>query len=164
MDILIRQTGGVQTVDATFTDRAVETTALQIGSAPDQELQLIGADILPEHAEITSSNKGARISCRRGALVSVNGKEGRKFDLVPNDVIEVGGNRIEVTGAPSGFDLAHCRQQNLRGGTNSLRASLQNRSISNKTGSEAARLGLDVSCASGFDDHTARLSLLIEIG
>ncbi len=106
MDILIRQTSGVDNIDATFTDRALDLKSLRIGSAPDQELQLVGPGILPHHAELTTSNNVAKITCRRGAVVSVNGTEGRKFDLSPDDVIEFGGNRIEVTAAPAGFDMA----------------------------------------------------------
>lgn len=106
MDILIRQTSGVDTGDAAFSDRALDIKSLHIGSAPDQELQLAGEGVLPQHAELTANAKGARIVCRKGALVSVNGKEGKKFDLSANDVIEFGGNRIEVTTPPTGFDIA----------------------------------------------------------
>lgn len=106
MDILIRQTGGVHNIDAIFTDRALDIRSLHIGSAPDQELQLVGAGILPHHAELITSGNGARITCRRGAVVSVNGTEGKKFDLSPGDVIEFGGNKIEVEIAPAGFDIA----------------------------------------------------------
>ena len=42
MDILIRQTSGVDNIDAVFTDRALDLKSLHIGSAPDQELQLVG--------------------------------------------------------------------------------------------------------------------------
>ena len=89
-----------------FTDRALNLKSLRIGSAPDQELQLVGEGILPHHAELTIDSNGAKISCRRGAVVSVNGTEGKKFDLSPDDVIELGGNRIQVTVAPTGFDIA----------------------------------------------------------
>ncbi|ASJ74286.1 cytochrome c3 family protein [Granulosicoccus antarcticus] len=106
MDILIRQTNSINSSDAIFTDRALDIKVLHIGSAPDQDLQLVGADVLPQHADLTVSGKGARISCRRGALVSVNGTEGKKFDLSADDVVEFGGNRIEVSVAPTGFDVA----------------------------------------------------------
>ena len=88
MDILIRQTNGVNNSDAIFTDRALDIKSLHIGSSPDQELQVVGAGILPQHAELTTGSKGAAISCRRGAEVSVNGTVGRKFSLSINDVIE----------------------------------------------------------------------------
>lgn len=106
MDILIRQTNGVNNSDAIFTDRALDIKSLHIGSSPDQELQVVGAGILPQHAELTTGSKGAAISCRRGAEVSVNGTVGRKFSLSINDVIEFGGNRIDVSAAPTGFDIA----------------------------------------------------------
>ena len=106
MDILIRQTSGVDNIDAVFTDRALDLKSLHIGSAPDQDLQLVGAGILPHHAELTTSSNGAKITCRRGAVVSLNGTEGKKFDLSPGDIIELGGNRIEVSEPPTGFDIA----------------------------------------------------------
>lgn len=106
MDILIRQTGGVHSSDAIFTDRALAIKSLHIGSAPDQELQLVGEGILAHHAKLTITGKEVRISCRRGAVISVNGIEGKKFDLSPNDIIEIGGNQIEVASAPTGFDIA----------------------------------------------------------
>lgn len=106
MDILIRQTSGVHNIDAIFTDRALDIKSLHIGSAPEQELQLVGVGILAHHAQLTTNGKIIRITCVRGAAVSVNGIEGRKFDLSPDDVIEFGGNRIEVAIAPTGFDIA----------------------------------------------------------
>ena len=104
MDILIRQTSGVDNPDAVFTDRALELSTLRIGNAPDQDLQLVGVGILANHAELSGGGKGARISCRRGASVSVNGTEGKKFDLKAGDVIEFGGYRIELVAPPAGFD------------------------------------------------------------
>ncbi|MFK7858368.1 MAG: cytochrome c3 family protein [Granulosicoccus sp.] len=106
MEILIRQTSGANSVDAIFTDVALDIKTLRIGSAPDQELQLVGAGMFPNHAELVKSGNGARIVCRRGSFVSVNGTEGDKFDLVAGDIIEFGGNKIEVATAPEGFDVA----------------------------------------------------------
>ena len=105
MEILIRQTSGINNADALFTDQALEVKSLRIGSAPDQELQLIGADILPNHAELVVSGKGARLRCVRGAVVTVNGTRGKKFRLSLGDVVEIGSNAIEVVSAPHGFDI-----------------------------------------------------------
>ncbi|MFK8080993.1 MAG: cytochrome c3 family protein [Granulosicoccus sp.] len=106
MEILIRQTSGTDNTDAIFTDLSLDIKSLRIGSSPDQELQLIGAGIMPDHAELVRNAKGTTLVCRRGAVVSVNGIEGDKFQLSIGDIIELGGNRIEVAAAPTGFDVA----------------------------------------------------------
>ena len=105
MEILIRQTSGVNNDDALFTDHAHDVKSLRIGCAPDQELQLIGDGILPNHAELIVTEQGARLRCRRGAGVTVNGTKGRKFGLSIGDVIQIGSNTIEVVPAPDGFDI-----------------------------------------------------------
>jgi len=61
---------------------------------------------LPSHAELVATAKGAKVQCRRGAVVSVNGTEGKKFDVLSGDIIELGNNKLEVVPAPDGFDIA----------------------------------------------------------
>lgn len=106
MEILIRQTGSANQTDAAFTDLALDVKSLSIGSASDQALQLSGAGILPNHAVLSHHAKGVRVACFRGATVSINGTEREKTDLMPGDIIELGGNTIEVVSAPAGFDVA----------------------------------------------------------
>jgi predicted CXXCH cytochrome family protein len=85
-------------------DSEVSAQALTIGSAADQQLQLLGRAVLPAHAVIRG--EAASISARGRAALTVNGQRTRTQRLSPGDVIEIGRHRITVTPPPPGFDLA----------------------------------------------------------
>lgn len=87
-------------------DSEVSTEALTIGSAADQQLQLLGRAVLRSHAVIRLSGGRASITTRRGARVQVNTRWVSSARLNPGDVIEIAGHRITVETAPPGFDLA----------------------------------------------------------
>lgn len=106
MEILIRQGSDKDNAEAIRNDLALDVKTLHIGSAPEQQLQLVGTGVLPQHAEITRSRGNVKISTRRGAVILVNGQEGKSFNLTKGDIVEVGGNIIEVVATPTGFDFA----------------------------------------------------------
>jgi FHA domain len=89
-----------------YSDTEVSTPAIEIGGAPDQTLQLIGPNIAPRHAQIRVRAGRARIACRRGLTIHVNGQPVRSSDLDQNDVVELDGHRLQLVAPPAGFDLA----------------------------------------------------------
>lgn len=91
---------------AEFSDTEVTAPAINIGSGPDQTLQLIGRNVAPGHAQIRLSGDQARISCRRGLTVTVNGQAVRSAILELSDVVELDGHRLQLVAPPAGFDLA----------------------------------------------------------
>ena len=106
MEILVRQSLATDNPDAFFTDRALDTTHLRIGSAADADVQLGGNGIQAYHAEIQRSRGKLQIVCSRGSTVNVNGKAGRKFNLSSGDSIAIGDHVLDVLEPPAGFDLA----------------------------------------------------------
>jgi len=91
---------------AEYADAEVSAEALTIGSAPDQTVQLLGKDVAAQHAVIRLAGSVMLLTARRRARLLVNGERSSSARLKPGDVVQIGGNRILVTPAPPGFDLA----------------------------------------------------------
>ncbi len=89
-----------------FSDTEVTAAAINIGSAPDQTLQLIGRNVAPSHAQIRLVGDQVRINCRRRLTVAVNGQAVRSAALELSDVVELDGHRLQLVAPPTGFDLA----------------------------------------------------------
>ncbi len=106
MDILLRETLGESRGLETHRDTELSGDTFTLGSAPDQQIQLLGADVLPEHALLRSSGSRLAVRCRRGARVNVNGKSTRSAVLDRGDVLEVAGHELTIIDPPAGFDLA----------------------------------------------------------
>lgn len=106
MDVLLRElrpgTGGI----AEYRDVEVSTDAVTIGSAADRTVQLLGANVAGEHAEIREHRGNSRLVCSRGQTVKVDSKIVRSATLAPGDIVEIGKHRLQLIDAPVGFDLA----------------------------------------------------------
>jgi predicted CXXCH cytochrome family protein len=89
-----------------YADAELSAETVTIGSAADQQVQLLGRDIAAAHAVIKGSGSSLTITARGSARLRVNGRFSRASRLKPKDVIEIAGNRISVTAPPPGFDLA----------------------------------------------------------
>jgi hypothetical protein len=106
MDVLLREVTGQIRGLRSFRDTVLSGDTVTIGSAPDQQIQLLGAGIKGEHAVARGSGNGLSVQCRRGASVSINGKRVRSGRIGPGDVLDVHGNTLLLIEAPAGFDLA----------------------------------------------------------
>lgn len=106
MDVLLRERRTRPDGFVEFTDTEISEAAVNVGSAPDQTLQLIGRYVAPRHAQLRLAGDALRIDCRRGRRVSVNGKSVASSALVEGDVVEIDGHRIQIVAAPPGFDVA----------------------------------------------------------
>ncbi len=107
METLLRERRARSDGFVEYNDVEVSAAAVNIGSAPDQTLQLIGRNIAPRHAQIKSvDGSTARVTCRRGLTVLVNGKHVRSATLAQGDVLELDGHRVQLVVPPTGFDLA----------------------------------------------------------
>lgn len=89
-----------------YHDTELSAELLTIGSAADQQIQLLGRAIAPEHAAIRKSGQRLLIECRRGLKVRVNDQEASSSRLADGDVIELGGHRLTIVEPPTGFDTA----------------------------------------------------------
>jgi predicted CXXCH cytochrome family protein len=89
-----------------YLDTELEATAITIGGAPDQTIQLIGANVAPEHATISVAGDAINIRCRRGKRVLVNGESVRSARLTEGDRIEIDGHQLQFVRPPAGFDAA----------------------------------------------------------
>ena len=106
MDVLLRERRTRADGFVEYSDTEVGVPALNLGSAPDQTLQLIGRQVAPRHAQITPSGAAVRIACRGGLRILVNGKSVRTATLQVGDVLELDGHRLQLLPPPAGFDLA----------------------------------------------------------
>ena len=106
MDVLLRERRTRADGFVEFTDTEISAAAVNIGSAADQTLQLIGRHVAPRHAQLGLAGDRLRITCRRGRRVNVNGKSVASSVLGEGDIVEIDGHRIQLVAAPAGFDTA----------------------------------------------------------
>ncbi len=106
MDVLLRERRARPDGIDEYVDTEVNTASIDVGSAPDQTIQLIGRGIAARHARITLDGTAARVTCRRGQRVLVNGARVRAATLRSDDILELDGNRLTLMTPPAGFDLA----------------------------------------------------------
>lgn len=89
-----------------YQDTEVASDVISIGSAADCSLQLLGAGVAPEHADIRQSGQAFSISGRAGNRFTRNGSEVSSAELAEGDAIQIGKHQLRRVSAPSGFDLA----------------------------------------------------------
>ncbi len=106
MDLLLRERRTRTDGFVEFSDTEISAAAINIGSGPDQTLQLIGRNVAPRHAQLKVDGDKIDIACRSGLRVVVNGKSVASTALAEGDVVELGGHRLQLVAAPAGFDLA----------------------------------------------------------
>lgn len=106
MDVLLRERRTRADGFVEFSDTEISAPAVNIGSGPDQTLQLIGRNVAPRHAQLKGGGDRIDIACRRGLRVVVNGKSVRSAALTEGDVVELDGHRLQIVAAPAGFDFA----------------------------------------------------------
>lgn len=106
MDVLLREVREQPNGAIEYQDSELATQSLSVGSAADQQYQLLGRAVAPRHFVIERSGSAVKLTCASGHHVAVNGKTTRKAALHVGDEIELSGHRLRVIAAPSGFDLA----------------------------------------------------------
>lgn len=106
MDLLLREVTGRVRGMPTYRDTVLSGDTFTLGSAPDQQIQLLGAGVQGNHAVLRPAAGGVNVQCRRPATVSVNGDVKRSATVRQGDVLEVAGHRLTPIEAPAGFDLA----------------------------------------------------------
>jgi predicted CXXCH cytochrome family protein len=106
MDVLLRELregpGGI----AAYRDTELGTKEISVGSAPGQQIQLLGRAVGPTHAVIRAAGRDAVVVCVSGRRLFFAGKERRSARLRVGEKVEIGGHQIELAQAPTGFDLA----------------------------------------------------------
>jgi predicted CXXCH cytochrome family protein len=91
---------------AEYADAEISAAEITIGSAPDQQVQLLGRSVASRHAVIRLAGRTVELTTRGGARVRINGRASGSARLSPGDVIEIERHRISVTTPAPGFDLA----------------------------------------------------------
>lgn len=107
MEVLIREirtnADGLQQV----TDKEFSGDVITLGSAPNQVIQLIGLNVSREHATISLTEQGIRLTCTASDLsVTVNNGSVNAVTLNRGDTILIGAHRLRLVAAPAGFNLA----------------------------------------------------------
>ena len=87
-------------------DSEAQVDAVTLGSAADCTIQLLGREVGARHAVIAAAGAKLRITCQRGRRVRVNDRVVAAAALAIGDRIEIGGHRLQIIGAPAGFDAA----------------------------------------------------------
>lgn len=106
MDILIRQVVTTENDREETYDRDIQTDVLNLGSATDCDIQLLGEGLAAVSAEIRQSGGRFRVARVANAPLKVNDKLVSKSDLSEGDIILLADNELRVIAAPTGFDLA----------------------------------------------------------
>lgn len=106
MDVLLRERRTRPDGISEYLDSEISASAINLGSAPDQTIQLLGPNVAPQHAQIELSGAQVRVTCRRRLRILVNGQPVRAASLQQDDVLELDGHRLQLVTAPAGFDLA----------------------------------------------------------
>ena len=114
MDALLRELREGPDGIAEYHDAEISGAEVTIGSASDQNIQLLGREIAPEHATIRQSGSRLELMCRGNARVRINGKKRRDAKLAVGDVIELAGHRLRIAQPPPGFAIAIELQPNDR--------------------------------------------------
>lgn len=106
MDVLLRNlrpgAGGI----AEYRDVEITVDEVTVGSSADRTIQLLGASVAGEHAEIQLHGGDIRVRCTRGQTVKVDDRNVRAATLAPGDSVEIGNHRLTIIDSPVGFDLA----------------------------------------------------------
>ena len=105
MDVLLRLVR--PGADGVIESQDTEATAsvLSIGSAPDCDVQLLGAVVAAHHATIRPSGAQWLIACAGPCKVTVNGTRTASSPLKLGDLVEIGGHHLLLIKPPAGFDL-----------------------------------------------------------
>lgn len=106
MEVQLRQQRSGADGITEYADTVVSAPEITIGSAPDQQIQLLGRSVAPQHAVIRPADGGLVITARGRARLLINRARSRSARLQPGDVIEIERHRINVTAPAPGFDLA----------------------------------------------------------
>lgn len=114
MDALLRELREGPDGIAEYYDTEITGEQITIGSSSDQNIQLLGRGIAPQHAVILTSRSKLALECRRGEVVRINGKKRADAKLKVGDVIELAGHRLRIAQAPPGFAVAIELQTNDR--------------------------------------------------
>ena len=105
MEVLLRETRQSSDGIGEYRDLELSAECITVGSAPDRSIQLLGRDVLPEHAQFDLRSDGRlRLACRSRASATVNDGLIRSATVSPGDRIQIGGNCITVFDPPPGFD------------------------------------------------------------
>jgi len=105
MEALLRETGQAPDGTAEYRDLEISAERITIGSAPDRNIQLLGKNVAPQHAELRMRNDARfELVCRSGASVRINGEQTSAATLSPGDEVEIGGNHLVLFEPPAGFD------------------------------------------------------------
>jgi predicted CXXCH cytochrome family protein len=105
VDALLREIKQGADGIAEYRDVEVSAETLTLGSAPDCSIQVLGKGVGAQHAELAANQNGFSIRCKRGFSVLVNGEAQSAANISVGDMLEIGGNRLMLVDAPSGFDL-----------------------------------------------------------
>jgi predicted CXXCH cytochrome family protein len=106
VNVLIRylRQGPDGTPEAQDVEAAVDV--IDIGSAADSTIQLLGRDIAAEHAYLTVSADQVKLIARKRARVRINDREVAAASLAIGDRIEIGGHHLRLVAPPPGFEAA----------------------------------------------------------
>src|SRR3990170_8266398 len=114
MDALLRELREGPDGIAEYYDTEISGKELTIGSAADQNIQLLGREVAPEHAVIRQVGSQLEVACRRGERVRLNGKKKESAKLAVGDIIELAGHKLRIVQPPPGFVVAIELQPNDR--------------------------------------------------
>src|SRR5690606_3879788 len=89
-----------------YLDTHISASVVDIGSAAEQNIQLLGRGIAARHASISAPSSGLQAAWRGRNRLSPHGRRVARAALKPGDLLDLGGHRLRILPPPPGFALA----------------------------------------------------------
>ena len=105
MDLLLREIKKRADGRTEYADTEISADVVDIGASADSRVQLLGAGVAPQHAQLRRKGTKIVVTSVAPARILVGGAAVRRRTLGAGDAFSIGGNRFEIREAPAGFDL-----------------------------------------------------------
>jgi len=87
-----------------YVDTEISTDTFDIGASADSTVQLLGAGVLPRHAQLRCDGANVVVTAIGRARIVVDGAPVRRRALPVGGEFAIGGHRFAIREAPAGFD------------------------------------------------------------
>jgi predicted CXXCH cytochrome family protein len=105
MEVLLRELREGPDGIPEYHDTEISANELSIGSAANQNIQLLGRRVAAQQAVIRKAGSRLELACKTGK-VTVNARKVVSTRLSVGDVINIAGHELKIVNAPGGFDVA----------------------------------------------------------
>ncbi len=106
MQLLLRKITVDADGEAEYIDLSIDSDSITIGSSPQCDIQILGADVGPVHARFEKSSNKITLRAEKRRHFLVGTESVRSANLSAGDQVCIGDQQFTCVAAPGGFDLA----------------------------------------------------------